>query len=95
MHGVLTLVPLFILILILSSHSVRPQRFCPALRVIKLHSSDAEERERLKESLRKVEEYDVVVTTYEMVKSPSMAASLAGKHWWRCLVLDEVARTLG
>jgi SNF2 family DNA or RNA helicase len=33
--------------------------------------------------------YDVVVTTYEMVKSPSMATTLAHRMHWRYMVLDE------
>jgi SWI/SNF-related matrix-associated actin-dependent regulator of chromatin subfamily A member 5 len=70
------------------------KRFCPEMKVIKLHSSDVKERERLKETLKKRNPdgsaaFDVVVTTYEMVKSPNMHATLGGRTHWRYLVLDE------
>ena len=42
---------------------VECKRFCPALRVVKLHSADVDERERLKRSLRDPSGYDLVVTT--------------------------------
>lgn len=75
---------------VLASWMVEFRRFCPSLRVVKLHSGDPIERERLrKEVLKNPENYDVVVTTYEMAKSPSMSTALAGQTWWRYLVLDE------
>ena len=74
---------------VLSSWMVECKRFCPALRAVKLHSSDLAERERLKRSLRDPNRYDLVVTTYEMAKSPTMASCLAGGTWWRYVVLDE------
>ena len=59
------------------------------MRVVKLHSSDANERELLKRRINEaVESIDVVVTTYEMAKSPNMQSAFS-KLWWRYLVLDE------
>ena len=57
-------------------------RWCPSLRVIKLHSVDPAERERLKQRVSdEVGSFDVVVTTYEMVKSPSLRSCLVQKSY--------------
>ena len=34
--------------------------------------------------------YDVVVTTYDMIKSPALMSTLVSRSYWRCVVLDEV-----
>ena len=66
------------------------KRWAPSLRVVKLHSSDPAERERLRgRVLEEVGGYDVVVTTYEMLKSAAMRPVLVQKLHWRLLVLDE------
>jgi SWI/SNF-related matrix-associated actin-dependent regulator of chromatin subfamily A member 5 len=41
--------------------------------------------------------YDVVVTTYDMLKHPSMQFNLVSSIYWRCVVLDEghIIRTEG
>ena len=66
------------------------QRWCPKLRVLKLHSSDPGERERLRSLVvDDVSAYDVVVTTYEMAKSPALRSALVQRVHWRTLVLDE------
>ena len=66
------------------------RRWCPRLRVVRLHSADAVERERLKkEVLVDIELFDIVVTTYEMVTSPNMRYTLCSKLRWRLVVLDE------
>ena len=60
------------------------KRWAPSLRVVKLHSSDPTERERLRSRvLEEVGSYDVVVTTYEMVKSAAMRPVLVQKLHWR------------
>ena len=65
-------------------------RWCPSLRVIKLHSADTAERDRLKSRVSdEVGSYDVVVSTYDMVKSPALRSCLVQKMHWRLLVLDE------
>lgn len=49
---------------VLSSWLVECKKFCPSLRVVKLHSSDSEERDRLKaQVMNHWSELDVVVTT--------------------------------
>ena len=75
---------------VLSTWMAECARWCPGLRVMKLHSSDPGERERLRRQiLEGVGTYDVVVTTYEMAKAPSLRSALVQKVTWRCLVLDE------
>jgi SWI/SNF-related matrix-associated actin-dependent regulator of chromatin subfamily A member 5 len=66
------------------------RRFLPQMKVVRLHSSDSAERERLKKQvLLDFEKYDVLVTTYEMAKSPMMQHSLVRSIHWRYVVLDE------
>ena len=58
---------------VLSSWLTECKKFCPQLRVVKLHSSDSEERERLKDRvMNDFMSFDLVVTTYEMAKSVNM-----------------------
>ncbi|KAH8084456.1 helicase [Aureococcus anophagefferens] len=81
---------------VLSTWMAECARWCPGLRVMKLHSSDPGERERLRRKiLEGVGTYDVVVTTYEMAKAPSLRSALVQKVTWRCLVLDEGHVVLG
>ena len=75
---------------VLSTWCAELKRWAPSLRCVKLHSSDPSERERLKAVvLDEVGSYDVVVTTYEMVKSAALRSVLVQKIHWRLLVLDE------
>ena len=65
------------------------KRFCPQMRVLKLHSSNPEERSRATAELQQqCTELDVVVTTYEMVKASTTSHAFA-KIWFRYVVLDE------
>ena len=58
--------------------------------MLKLHSSDTGERDRLRKLVVEgVGAYDVVVTSYEMAKSPALKSALVQKIVWRCVVLDE------
>ena len=69
---------------VLSSWMSELKRFCPKLAALKLHSSDQEERKRLMASVASgASEIDVVVTTYEMAKSPNVHSQLASRSWWR------------
>ena len=66
------------------------RRWCPSLRALRLHSGDAKERDRLRrERLADVASFDVVVTTYEMLKGKEMRATLTSAIVWQCVVLDE------
>lgn len=74
---------------VLSSWMTEFRRWCPSFRTIKLHSADATERDRLRSTiLPDVGSYDVIVTTYEMVKSDKFNNSLKRIHF-RYLVIDE------
>jgi SWI/SNF-related matrix-associated actin-dependent regulator of chromatin subfamily A member 5 len=63
------------------------KKFCPSLRVIRLHTSSAEKSTE-GAKLSRTDEYDVCVTTYEMIKLPGLQAALSRMHW-RSVVLDE------
>ena len=74
---------------VLSSWMTEFRRWCPSFRTIKLHSSDANERDRMRRTvLPDVNSYDCIVTTYEMVKSASFNNSLR-RIRFRYLVIDE------
>lgn len=87
MHGCPTLVvcPLSVLY----SWCNEISKWAPSLKFLRFHSSCLQEREVQKENLvTKLHQYDIVVTTYEMIKVPSL------KSLWRRLhftyvVLDE------
>jgi hypothetical protein len=77
---------------VLSNWKNEFRRFCPALNVVRLHSADMSERERLKKEVLGTDavlDIDVVLTTYEMVKSENMRVILQQRIYWRYLVLDE------
>jgi SWI/SNF-related matrix-associated actin-dependent regulator of chromatin subfamily A member 5 len=77
---------------VLSSWMTEFKKFNPNFRILKLHSSDALERERLKKEVMTkatTDEIDAVVTTYEMIKSPNIAPTLCSRLMWRYMVLDE------
>uniref|UniRef100_A0A7S2WMT9 Uncharacterized protein n=1 Tax=Mucochytrium quahogii TaxID=96639 RepID=A0A7S2WMT9_9STRA len=66
------------------------QRWSPDMKVIKLHSSSKEERDRLKrDTLSDFSKFDVVITTFEMIISNNMKNLLSNRMWWRYVVIDE------
>lgn len=74
---------------VLSAWTAEFRRFCPAMRVLKLHSSDGEERARLMATVEDCDAYDVAITTPEMAKAPNVQSKLAHRSWWNYLVIDE------
>ena len=75
---------------VLSSWMDELQKWCPKLRVVRLHSTDEGERQRLrKEVVMNVASYDVAVTTYEMACNPTFNLTLSQKVYWRTMILDE------
>ena len=65
------------------------EKWAPELKYLRLHSSCLEEREvQRKTFTEKATSYDVVVTTYEMAKAPSLASLWSRMHF-NYLVLDE------
>ncbi|GIL69867.1 hypothetical protein Vretifemale_646 [Volvox reticuliferus] len=66
------------------------KKWCPAMRVVRLHSNDPDERKRLvREVLGKPTSLDVAVTTYDMVNSQHFGDCLKHHLMWRYVVLDE------
>lgn len=78
--------------------------FCPSLRIIRMHSNNLQDQQRLREILAQMARYtsnddsdqesttatspyDVVITTYEMVKG-KLETSLK-RVYWRTMILDE------
>ena len=74
---------------VLSAWTAEFRRFCPAMRVLKLHSSDGEERARLMSTVEKCDAYDVAITTPEMAKAANVQTKLAHRSWWHYLIVDE------
>ena len=70
---------------------VECKRWCPALRVVKLHSADVDERERLKRSLRDPSGYDLVVTTCAWCRDARVPPSDRRKRRGRCALAPRVA----
>eukprot|EP00746_Dinoflagellata_sp_MGD_P164449 gnl/MRDRNA2_/MRDRNA2_93079_c0_seq1.p1 gnl/MRDRNA2_/MRDRNA2_93079_c0~~gnl/MRDRNA2_/MRDRNA2_93079_c0_seq1.p1 ORF type:complete len:1047 (-),score=205.85 gnl/MRDRNA2_/MRDRNA2_93079_c0_seq1:46-3186(-) len=63
------------------------KKFCPSLRLVRLHSASPKERGRLKsEVLNNTDEFDVVATTYEMCKSMQ---TILQRIFWNYLIVDE------
>ena len=74
---------------VLYSWCAELDRHAPSLRHFRFHSSDEKEREAQKYAmLHDVLSYDVVVTTYEMVKNPALH-NLISKTYFNLCVLDE------
>ena len=75
---------------VLSAWCTEFATWAPSLRVVKLHAVDVRERERRAKALiTELGSYDVVVTTYEMLKNPAMKSTLVQRMHWRCFVIDE------
>ena len=75
---------------VLSSWMDELQKWCPTFKVVRLHSTDENERQRLrKEVVMNVGSYDVAVTTYEMACNPTFNLTLSQKVYWRTMILDE------
>ncbi|KAI8470648.1 MAG: P-loop containing nucleoside triphosphate hydrolase protein [Monoraphidium minutum] len=75
---------------VLSSWLQELRRWCPALRVVRLHAGDVDERKRLRrEVLANPHTFDVAVTTYDMVNSQHFGGALKTTLMWRYVILDE------
>ncbi len=59
------------------------RKWCPSLRVVRLHTSDPQEKARLrKQVLADPSQFDVAVTTYEMINSKVGAVGAAVLLGW-------------
>lgn len=74
---------------VLSSWMNEAKKWCPQLRVVQLHTSDITERKRQCREILPRGDYDVCVTTYDMVKNPVARHALLRQIRWSTLVLDE------
>lgn len=63
------------------------KKFCPSLRLMRLHTNSAKERVLMSKKLGQYD-FDVCVTTYEMIKTTGTKSALSRMHW-RSIVLDE------
>mmetsp|Transcript_5139 Transcript_5139/g.10848 ORF Transcript_5139/g.10848 Transcript_5139/m.10848 type:complete len:1069 (-) Transcript_5139:172-3378(-) len=74
---------------VLSSWCNEMQKWSPTLKYFRLHASDSKEQARQKEILKDhATEYDIILTTYEMAKVPTLH-SLYNRLHFNYLVLDE------
>jgi SWI/SNF-related matrix-associated actin-dependent regulator of chromatin subfamily A member 5 len=64
------------------------KKWCPQLKVLRLHSLDKDEQVRLRKSLSDPNIAQVVVTTYDTLKTGGLSHSLRSLVW-RCVFLDE------
>ncbi|KAG1680939.1 hypothetical protein FOA52_009898 [Chlamydomonas sp. UWO 241] len=66
------------------------RKFCPEMRVVRLHVNDEGERKRLrKDVLSNPGSFDVAITTYDMVHSQHFGDAIRNLVVWRYLILDE------
>ena len=66
------------------------RRWAPDFNVLRLHSSNMEERDRIKNIfIESPLSIDVVVTTYEMMVSKNTKHLLSSRVMWRYVVIDE------
>eukprot|EP00428_Durinskia_dybowskii_P061636 CAMPEP_0170382576 /NCGR_PEP_ID=MMETSP0117_2-20130122/15022_1 /TAXON_ID=400756 /ORGANISM="Durinskia baltica, Strain CSIRO CS-38" /LENGTH=266 /DNA_ID=CAMNT_0010638235 /DNA_START=111 /DNA_END=907 /DNA_ORIENTATION=- len=64
------------------------KKWCPQLKVVRLHSTDKDEQLRLRKILADPEQAQIVVTTYDTVKTGGLCHALK-MNVWRCVFLDE------
>lgn len=64
------------------------KKFCPTLRILRLHTNNSNESARLRDVINAADSYDVLITTYEMIKG-SMEVTMR-RILWTSMVLDGV-----
>ena len=64
------------------------KRFCPSLRVLKVHRLDSDGNFELRQRLNDQSSFDVAITTYEMLKMGDLQHALL-RCYWRAAILDE------
>ena len=62
------------------------KKFCPTLRILRLHTNNSTESARLRDVINAADSYDVLITTYEMIKG-SMEVTMR-RILWTSMVLD-------
>ena len=67
---------------VLGAWAAECRKWCPSLRVVRFHSSDKRERERLvAEDLADVSTFDIVLTTYDVLLAPGMGKRYRRGHF--------------
>jgi hypothetical protein len=64
------------------------RRWCPALKVLRIHAYDKDEQARLRQLMSDPRQAEVVVTTYDAIKSEGWRNALH-RMVWRSVILDE------
>ena len=64
------------------------KKWCPTLKVVRLHSLDKDEQLRLRKILHDSDKAQVVVTTYDTIKTGGLSHTIRS-NIWRCVFLDE------
>lgn len=64
------------------------KKFCPSIRVLRMHSNDPDEQIRLIAKMKDLSNIDAVITTYEGIKQGGMSNALK-RQVWRAVFLDE------
>lgn len=64
------------------------KKFCPTMRVLRMHSNDPEEQSRLIAKMKDLSSTDAVITTYEGIKQGGMSKAIR-RQVWRAIFLDE------
>jgi SNF2 family DNA or RNA helicase len=62
------------------------KKFCPTLRILRLHTNNSTESIRLRDVINAADSYDVLITTYEMIKG-SMEVTMR-RILWTSMILD-------
>jgi SNF2 family DNA or RNA helicase len=74
---------------VLSSWCNECEKWAPSLKVFRLHASDIDQQMAQKQQLQEhAVEYDIILTTYEMAKAPTLLSIYHRLHF-QYLVLDE------
>ena len=64
------------------------KKFCPSVKVIRLHANDKNEQKRMRTVISDASITEVVVTTYDLVKAGGLMTALK-KIIWNSIILDE------
>ena len=64
------------------------KKFCPTIKVIRLHANDKKEQNRMKDVICNASLTEVVVTTYDLVKQGDLMKTLR-EICWNTIILDE------
>lgn len=64
------------------------KKFYPALRILRVHGNNSKDAAELKFKMNHTDDYDICLTTYEMIKSDHLSLTFQRIHF-RTVILDE------